>query len=233
MAILLLLFSFFVKASDLSSERYCFTSDEKALQGLSRFSAIEVPSDLVNKDRNCLVIQMLPHRRELIQRYILSTDTNVTISFSSEALTTPPCNFNIIKVKNIIDDNKEMGISNFKIQTTTSDGNESIQIQTLRDFEISVDQDEIKGSCRYITPNRYEITLEVKKLPPAIALILPSKQEGLTLKTQLQLSRGDKIEIGEVIKNLREKDFDADLDPTLKIESKSQKRIEKVFLSFQ
>jgi len=61
----------------------------------------------------------------------------------------------------------------------------------------------------------------------------PNDQETLYLKTQLQLSRGEKIEIGEVVRRLREKSHSASSAPSFGTETKGQGQIEKVFLSLQ
>ena len=215
---------------------------------MTKIRAIQVPSDIVNQEGNCIVIQMSSHRRELIQRFVLINFPDARVSFSSESIQREPCSISVSKIKNISRKEGDIHLSQFPsagVQIASAKGEDTMHIQTLKDFELTVDLDTIKGSCRHITPNRYEITLEVRKdpkplvpaeLPPGTIVVVntpPPDQETLYLKTQLQLSRGEKIEIGEVVRALRQKDHSANSQPALGAETKSQGQTEKVFLSLQ
>lgn len=247
MMIMLLLFTGLVMAEDMSSEKYCFSSSVQVAQ--KKVSAIQVPSDVVTVDENCLVIQMRPHRRELIQRYILSSIPGSTVSFSSEDLRREPCKLKVERIKKKESDSTNVGVNNQSatVSQTESSGSqiETMDIQTLKEFELTVDQSQVLGSCRYINQNRYEISLEVRKnlkpivpvvLPPGAAVVTnqaPPDQETGALRTQIQLSRGDKIDLGGMIKNTNSKGRIVDIKPEFKLETTDQEASEKVFLSLQ
>lgn len=249
MLITLLLFSTLAMAEDMSSEKYCFSDVNQSMSAKHKLTAIQVPSDVVTSDDNCLVVQMRPHRRELIQRFILSSFPGSSVSFSSEDVQREPCRLKVEKQKIKSADDLNIGINqqSGSITKTDSLGNasETMQIQTIKDFELSVDQDEIKGTCRYINSNRYEISLTVRKnprpivpveLPPGTIVVLnqpPADQETMVLHTQVQLSRGEKIDIGGVVKNLKNKNNTIDIKPDLKHEALDQTSTEKVWLSLQ
>lgn len=249
MLITLLLFSSLAMAEDMASEKYCFSSAGKSLSAKHKLTAIQVPSDVVTSDDNCLVVQMRPHRRELIQRFVLSSFPEASVSFSSEDVRREPCRLKVEKQKVKTGDDLNIGVNQQGgiITKTDSIGNtsETMQIQTLKDFELSVDQDEIKGSCRFINSNRYEISLTVRKnpkpivptaLPPGTIVVLnqpPADQETMVLHTQLQLSRGEKIDIGGVVKDLEYKNKSVTIKPDLKHETLGQSSSEKVWLSLQ
>lgn len=244
---MLLLFSGLVFAEDMSSEKYCFNSSPQAAH--KKISAILVPSDVVTVDENCLVIQMRPHRRELIQKYVLSSIPGASVSFSSEDLRREPCKLKVEKIKKKTAVNTDVGLNNQIPSVSRTDSlsteNETMDIQTLKDFELSVDQSQIKGTCRYINQNRYEISLEVRKnpkpivpvnLPPGTIVVLnqpPPDQQTSVLQTQIQLSRGERIDLGGVIKNTTGKGHNVDINPSLNIETSDQDSTEKVFLSLQ
>lgn len=247
MFIMLLLFSTLSFAEDMASEKYCFSVSPLVAQ--KKFSGIQVPSDVVTIDENCLVIQMRPHRRELIQRYMLSSIPGARVAFSSEDLQREPCKLKVEKVKSKNKDtiNVDLNQQSGSISQTESTGsaNETMDIQTLKDFELTVDQDQVKGTCRYINQNRYEIALEVRKnikpivpvaLPPGTIVVMnqpPPDQETGILQTQIQLSRGERIELGGVIKKANGKDRTVDIKPEFNIETSDQNSSEKVFLSLQ
>lgn len=244
---MLLLFSTLSFAEDMASEKYCFSVSPLVAQ--KKFSGIQVPSDVVTIDENCLVIQMRPHRRELIQRYMLSSIPGARVAFSSEDLQREPCKLKVEKVKSKNKDtiNVDLNQQSGSISQTESTGsaNETMDIQTLKDFELTVDQDQVKGTCRYINQNRYEIALEVRKnikpivpvaLPPGTIVVMnqpPPDQETGILQTQIQLSRGERIELGGVIKKANGKDRTVDIKPEFNIETSDQNSSEKVFLSLQ
>lgn len=243
---MLLLFSFHASANDIASEKYCFSSPAESSLAKDKFRAVQVPSDQLTIDGRCFIIQMNGHRHELVQRFIRSSFPHVAITFSSENLRHEPCKLKVEKEKSKQGDSFEVGINQgATINQTESNGSgtDIMKIQTLKEFNLRVDQDEIKGSCRFINPNRYEIKFEVRKnpqqivptiVPPGTIVELnetPPDQETSTLMTTIQLNRGEKIEVGSTVKNLRDKGHDVSIQPNLKMETASQISSEKVFLS--
>lgn len=248
MWILLLFFTSTAFSLDMSSEKYCFSSNRQAQIAQHKVSMIQLPSDVIRIDGQCLVVQMESHRRELIQRYILMTFPEAVIAFSSEDVRREPCRLKVEKEKIKSADELNAGLNySSGISTTASNSvsKETMEIVTLKEFELTVDQDQIKGACRYINPNRYEVTIEVRKnprplvpqaLPPGSIVVVqgtPPDQEASLLSTQIQLSRGDRVNIGEVVKNLKDKSASVDVRPEVKIETHHQSSTEIVFLSLQ
>lgn len=238
MIIMLLLFSFLSQAEDMSSEKYCFATKQHSLSAAQKFKAIQVSSDMVTVDDQCLIIQMRPHRREIIQRYLLSTFPGAYVAFSSENSRRDPCQLKVEKEKVKEADNLEIGNRNNIVINKTNQNtlsSETMQIQTLKDFELTVDQDQIKGSCRYLNADRYEISIEVRRNPklPLINTQPAEDQETMTLQTQLQLTRGERIELGSVVRNLRDKNHQVDITPNIEMNRSNQKVSESVFLSIQ
>lgn len=246
----LLLFINLVFAEDLAIERYCFPSSQKMSDVAQRLQIILVPSDKIERDGNCFSVSMRPHRRELIQSYTRNLDPQVQISFSSAQTRTEHCKLKVEKVKSL--DKNQMdanisGASNVLSTQTTRETKETTSIQTLKNFEMTINQDVIKGECRFITPIRYEISLEVRKDPkplmpglPAGSIVIlthpvtPPDQETSLLKTTLQLAQGQRIEIGSVVRDLREKQHKVDASsPQLEAKKVDGEEREKVFLSLE
>ena len=242
------LFIVSVFAQDNSFERYCYSSASEMRSSHVKAKAIFVPSDQVSEDGNCLVIQMRPHRRELIQSYLRNINPNVSISFSSADIRREPCKLKVEKVSEVTLKKTTGGIDEFgaavSTQETKSNNLETMQITTLNDFELMVNYESIKGVCRYITATRYEISLEVKKdpkplLPPTspgtIVVVnskeLPPPQSTSKLQTTLQLNQGDRIEIGSIVKDLREKSGSINLPVEAQGTNQDGANLEKVFLT--
>lgn len=246
---LLLLFPIMVAAEDMASEKYCFSSLLATQTAQKKFSGIQVGSDVVTIDDNCLVIQMMPHRRELIQRYILSSVPGATLAFSSADVRRELCKLKVEKIKNENKSSLNGGINEVNASASqtdsTSEATEVMQIDTLNEFKLSYNQDEIVGNCRHITPDRYEIKIEVRKNPkPILPVNLPlgsvvvinqppPDQKTMVLQTELQLTRGERIEVGDLIQKVNHKDRSISINPTLTVENQQQVASEKVFLSLQ
>src|SRR5690606_15015477 len=106
-------------------------------------------------------------------------------------------------------------------------------IQTLDSFELTVNQDVVKGNCRFITPERYEVSLEVRKDPkPQISpWIRKEDEETSLLQTTLQLTKGSRVEVSSVIKELKDKNGRVEISKGAVLKKDSEKQTEKVFLS--
>lgn len=238
MMILLLIFSALLKAEDLSTEKYCFPSLTQMESAKRSFQSIQVPSDEIRVDDKCLTIMMKPHRFELIHKYMTSSFPNASISFSTENIKREPCNLKVEKIKTKsgqdLNATTDQGV-NLELTESSSTASEVGQIQTLKEFELIYDQNQIKGTCRYINSDRYEISLEVRKNPSVTLLksSSPPDQETMILTTQVQLNRGEKIEIGSVIRDSKNKKQSVDIGQSAEINKGEQASNEKVFLSIQ
>ncbi len=239
---------------DIAIEEYCFSSTDRMTQVLHRLKFILVPSDEIQKTERCATIKSSPHRRELIQGYLRKLEPEVQINFSSAEIKRDPCRLKVERIKNLknettaVDGNLQInGVSvAASNQLKSQESTEVMSIQTLQDFELNVQQNVIKGTCKALTPGRYEISLEVRKdapnlypqLPPGTIinqanLPLPKNQETSKLMTTLQLSTGQKIEIGRLIKDLKEKNKGIDLASGVEANQMRDESSEQVFISLE
>lgn len=234
---------------DLASEGYCFSSPLQARSAHEKFKIIQVPSDRVSYDENCLTIQMRPHRREIVQRYLLASFPTMQVTFSSAERRRDPCKLKVEK-KKVVGTENLSGDANpreLKLEKKSSrrEVTDTMIIETLNEFQFTVDQNEIQGNCRYIKPDLYEIKLTVKKnpkplvpagLPPGAIIhqpVPPAPDETMALTTELQLSRGQKISIGDVMKEIENKSHQIDSTPSAEVDASGEIKAEKVFLSLE
>jgi hypothetical protein len=234
-------------ADDFSVEEFCFSSPNHMESTLSKAKLILVPSDEISRNGPCVSIKARSHRRDLVQSYIRNLDPNVRVQFSTAELRRSLCELKVEKIRNLNSTNTEVTINNSGTVSTTkneSESKETSEIKTTGAFELTVNQDVIIGKCTYVTANRYDIELEVRKDPkplipgvaPGTTVILtnpmpPPDQQTSKLVTTLQLSSGQRVEIGSVVKDLRDKKTQADISPELSHESRDGMSQEKVFLS--
>lgn len=248
MILWLLLYTLPALAQDPVIEEYCFSSPLQMKTHSSRLKFILVPSDKLEESQSCLTISTAPHRRELIQNYVRKLDPTVKIGFSSVEIKREPCHIEVTKEKQKLRDEKNASVSLQVISADASDSGhkerEVMTIQTLKDFELTVNFKTIKGECRVINPNRYEIKIMVKKeatpltppVPPGTVIIVPQAQipptqETSYLESTLQLNRGERIELGSVVSNMKQDDKKIDVSAEATLEISNNQSTEKTFLS--
>jgi hypothetical protein len=248
---LLLYTQFALAQDDPAIEEYCFSSVGKMKEVSARLKFILVPADKTQEDQNCFTVSTPVHRRELIQNYIRRLEPAVQIGFSSAEIRRPPCNIRVEKIKTRTQQSIGGGLSTGLIPSAgtnqaTGESKDVTTIQTLKEFELTVNQDVVKGECRAINPSRYEISLEVRKdaipllppIPPGTIVVVPDAQipkvqETSRLQTTLQLNSGQRIEIGSVVKNLKDDASSLDINSGAAIEKTTGTQHEKVFLSIE
>jgi len=250
MILWLLLYSLIALAqNDSAIDEYCFSSVPRMKQVSSKLKFILVPADKTQEDKNCLTVNTPSHRKELIQNYIKRLDPAVQIGFTSSPIRTNPCHIKVERVHTKQKDSLGGSVStnlNATIESseTLGESSEVLTIQTLKEFELTVNQDVIKGECRIINPSRYEISLEVRKdaiplippIPPGAVVVVPDSalqkvQETSRLQTTLQLNSGERLEIGSTVKKLKDDAHKIDLNTGLAVEKTDGIQNEKVFLS--
>lgn len=233
---------------DLAVETYCFDSASSRTRAETKLSSIFVNSDKLQSENNCLTIQMRPHRRELLQNFARNIDPGMTVTFSSAEIRREPCKLQVEKIRNNRKNDTRVVVTNFPAATTsqvTDTSKDVMQIQTLDKFSFTVSQDAIEGNCRYITQDRYEITINARRdprpivppnLPPGSIVVIPTPpvdQKTLNVSTSLQLNRGDRIEIGGIVRELRNKEQGVDLNKGAQVGDAEVSEDEKVFLTLQ
>ena len=238
----------FAADDELAVETYCFSSELVRARVEKKMANMFVPSDKVEAEKNCMTIQMRPHRRELLQNYTRSIDPDMNVTFSSAEVRRPPCLLQVEKIRSLKNKITSMGISQLP-EASESQTNETskdvMQIQTLDKFSMTVSQDAIEGNCRFINKDLYEITISARRdpkpLPPPNLMVNgmvvvqtpPPDQKTISVSTNLQLTRGSKVEVGSIVRDLQKKDRDVNIKPEAQLENVEQQEDEKVFLSFQ
>lgn len=252
MIIWLVLITLSAFSQDQAIEEYCFSTPSRMKEVQRRLRFILVPIDQVQENNNCFTVNTAPHRRELIQSYVHKLEPSVQISYSSAAIRRDPCRIKVEKVRTLNQQTAGIDVAfenagidlNASSAVTSGAGSDVTTIQTIRDFELTVNQDVVKGECRAINPNRYEISLEVRKdarplVPPVAAgtvLVvteaqIPKDQETSRLQTSLQLNRGERMEIGSVVKNLKNGSGQVEIGQGAQAHNRQNTQSEKIFIS--
>ena len=158
------------------------------------------------------------------------------------------CHLKVEKIKNKKSDQTSLSATqDLKAATSSTQQQESetMIIQTINDFEITVDQKQVKGRCRFITKNLYEIKITVNQNPrpivppnvPQGTIVVinspPLEQETSSISSEIQLNRGQRIELGSFLKKTNRQNKDVSLNPDLRFDQSNNLGEEKVYLSLE
>jgi hypothetical protein len=227
-------------------ENYCFNSQSQMKKVKAQLKFILVPVDRIQETQNCFTVITSEYRRELLQQFVKRIDPSVVLDLSSAEIKREPCSLKITKLKSGNQESLQVSLNPQSYQTEKA-STDVMTIQTLKEFEISVNQNIVKGECRAINSSRYEIALEIRHDPlpsspplPSGAVVeltqgqTPKDQETSQLKTVVQLNRGEKLELGSIFKNLNNQANKIDLQSTsLEMKKSDNAENEKVFLSIE
>jgi hypothetical protein len=249
MLLWLLLYTQVLLAQDQSVEEYCFSSIPKMKEVSARLKFILVPVDKTQEDKNCFTVSTPQHRRELIQHYVKRLEPSVNVGFSSAEIRTEPCRIKVEKIRLNSKQGTNAGLSpeqaiSLQADQSSESARDVTKIQTLKEFELTVNQEVVKGECRVINSIRYEITLEIRRDPLPLApplspgMIIPisgtqktKTQETSKLQTTIQLNAGETIEVGSVVKTLTDQVSKVDVNSGATIDQMNVKQNEKILLS--
>jgi hypothetical protein len=249
MLLWLLLYTQVLLAQDQSVEEYCFSSIPKMKEVSARLKFILVPVDKTQEDKNCFTVITPRHRRELIQQYVKRLEPSVNVGFSSAEIKTEPCRIKVEKIRL----NSKQGVNaglfpeqpiSLQADQSSESAKDVTTIQTIKEFELTVNQDVVKGECRVINSIRYEISLEIRRDPQPLTPPVPTgttvpsmetqkikTQETSSLQTTIQLNAGETIEMGSVVKNLKDQATKIDIQSGASANQMNVLQNEKIFLS--
>lgn len=236
-------------AQEMVVETYCFQSEQEALKARESAKYMMLPSDRTEPKESCFSVFTHESRRELIQKYLLNSFPKMRVDYSSSETTSKDdCQLLVEKVK--IENKESIFLQSGKnpqgrVRESTKSTREVSQLRVMSGapFELKVDEQEISGKCRYITPSRYEITFTMRFVPkpivpemaPGTTVVInnPSQikhQTGTNLATTVQMNKGEKLEIGNIVKDLTNEAAHASLIPKIQIDKSKGEAQEKIYL---
>jgi len=237
------LLSRLVFAQDLAIQEYCFDSTQRLADITKRMKIVLLPSDQMRTDGTCLTVRSSEHRRELIEKYLLHLAPEARITFSSAPPTKNLCSIQLERITEQKDSTQEAAINSDKLTLQASAKNnqqtETSQIKTIDVFEFIYEQKQFKGKCRYINANLYELDFEIKNVPiPPVVTYGNSNQlapqppsSAIQAKMAVKLARGERVEVGQVLKNLKEQENTINSSPSFEAQKTKRFKTEILYLS--
>ena len=243
--VLTLLFIFFlfqVSAQDIVVETYCFSSVGESLKAQQSAKYLMLPADKIENKEICFSLFTTESRRELIQKYLFNSFPQMRIDYSSaENTKDETCELIVEKIKK--SNGSDFGLTRFEQKNKDSREISQLKVMSGAPFELSVNEQKLTGNCRYITPTRYEINFSMKFIPkpiiPAVpegAIVVinnptpPEPQTGTNLTTIVQVNKGERIELGSIVRDLTDKGHAVSLVPFIDINRMEGQSSEQIFL---
>lgn len=250
--LLLLIITTSTYAQNIVVEKYCFNSTAESIKAQDLAKNLLLGSDKIAAEDECFSLFVDPNRRELIQKYIRNSYPQMSVGFSSvESTSQDMCGINVEKIKTVSNTQTKARIealSGASIGTNSSTSTENSQIRVMSNapFELFVDEERIQGKCKFVSPSRYEIEFAmifvprpvIPTVPENTAVIIatpvqPPPTQGTSLTTVIQLNRGEKLEIGSIVKDLTNQASKADLLPSLSLGKNRETSQERIYLNIE
>jgi len=247
--VLILFITTHTYAQNIVVENYCFSSTAESLKAQASSKYLMLPADSIEAKGECFSLFTTETRRELIQRYLRNNYPQLTVTFSSaERSADEMCSLKVEKIKNSNSTQTNAQVKTFgsvNVGNSSSSGKEVSQIKVMSgsSFELQVDTQKISGKCRFINSSRFEIEFSMlfipkpitPPVPDGVIVVLenpplPEVQQGTSLSTTVQIGKGDRLEIGSIVKDLNEKGVQASLTPQLSYEKTEGQSTEKIYL---
>lgn len=238
MWLLLLIFNVFTFAEDQSVEKYCFQDSTEVSEASNNLVPLFLPSEEIVKQGSCLVLKVKTHRRDFIQAYVLKNFPKAQVTFSDTQTKKEPCYLKVEKIKEKESEKIKLSTPQYlkaDSSSTHQQETETMNIQTINYFELSVDQKQVSGYCRFITKNLYEIKITFNQNPkPSISTTLPPPNQNTnSISTEVQLNRGQRLEIGSLIKKAIINSKDISIKPYVNSDQSHELDKEKIYISLE
>lgn len=208
--------------ADRQIESLCFPSNaesSKAAQDLAFILVKDVDSIL--QDDACLNIAFDSSRRELFNRWVRQKYPNAKTTFSSEPTEVKRCEIKVQKITQKIETTNSAKVrKSFSVSQNSGNTSQTevqkIVVSSGNHASLFVDQTLLKIFCQYKTQNNYQLKFEmvfVPRVPPPIiappgTIVIappPPDQSGTSITTEIDITRGQVINIGQIVKDLNSK----------------------------
>lgn len=216
--------------SSTQIEKFCLASSEEALNAQKQIEFILIKNqDKTLLEGKCLTLAMANERVELVKRWVRTHYPHVQLSFSSSEPSQNECRLKFKKYKNAQTDSQGIELNQQRVTIQSGSQMEKAQdIRLVRTLEgkkavLELDRFRLTFTCHYHNSSSYTLELkgETIPLPPRLTTIVnaygvtttqQNETEILeTIETTLSIRKNEDINIGQIFKNLDNKNKDINL----------------------
>jgi len=240
--------------AERSLERLCFPSATEAQKGQVIVQQILAKGlDEVNLEANCLNVMIEANRVELLDRWVATRLPLARKTFSAANAPRQECDMLVTKISQKSEQNKKLGIrKNGFIVSVDNGENENREESFLKllsggTAKLKVDESELEITC-VAKGSNYHLKFALlfvprplippnTNLPPGSVIVVnappPPDTSGSSIQTEIEVQRGQEINLGEITRDLRQKQKEISITPSAEMNSTTGKETTRWMLKIR
>ncbi|MBY0515619.1 MAG: hypothetical protein K2P81_01835 [Bacteriovoracaceae bacterium] len=221
-----------------SLERLCFNSSSEAQRAIPILNVILIKGqDAIDPEGKCLNVSVDSSRIEVFQRWVKTRLPEAYYHFSAASAPVEMCDIVVTKQSQKNQQDQNINVNTKGFGAVITEGNNSgkeesfIKVSSGKSAELRVDQDDLTLTCVKKNNSRYLITVALRFIPPTppqappgsiiVMQAPPPDQSGTSISTEIEVSVGQDVNIGQVVKDLKSKQTQVNLPESAELSQKS------------
>lgn len=240
--------------AERSLERLCFPSALEAQRGQAIIQQILAKGlDEATLEANCLNVMIEANRVELLDRWVATRLPLARKTFSAANAPRQECDMLVTKISQKSEQNKQLGVrQNGFIVSVDNGENENREENFLKVLsggtaKLKVDESELEITCiakgssyllkfaQLFVPR--PLVPPNTNLPPGSVIVVnappPPDTSGSSLQTEVEVQKGQEINLGQITRDLRNKQKDLDISPSANMNSTTGKETTRWMLKIR
>lgn len=225
-----------------SLERLCFPSVMEAQKGQAIIQQILAKAvDVATLEANCVNVMIDENRVELLDRWVATRLPLAKKTFSASSAPRPECDLLVTKISKKDQQNKQAGVrkNGFIVSVDTGDNENReenfIKVLSGGTAKLKVDESELEITC-VVKGSNYHLKFAMlfvprplippnTQLPPGSVIVInappPPDTSGSSLQTEVEVQKGQEINLGQITRDLRNKQKELDISPSANLNTTS------------
>lgn len=228
--------------AERSLERFCFPSTIEAQKGHAIIQQILAKGvDEATLEASCVNVLIDQNRVELLDRWVATRLPQARKTFSASSAPRPECDMLVTKISKKDETNKQAGVRNNGFIVSVDSGeNENreenfIKVLSGGTAKLKVDESELEITC-VVKGSSYHLKFAMlyvprplippnTQLPPGSVIVVnappPPDKSGSSLQTEVEVQKGQEINLGQITRDLRNNQKELDISPSAQMNSKA------------
>jgi hypothetical protein len=208
-----------VAMAETMLERLCFASAQEAQHAIPILATVLIKGqDEISAEGACLNVKVEERRSDMFQRWVSLRLPHARWDFSTSNAPPRTCEIQVSK-RQTKDQTSEtiQGSPNSISLEARREEQTTAEVSTLnllsgKSGMLMVENRQIDLTCTWRASGKYQIRITLKPLPPPVTLTPPPPTKNETgLSTELEVSAGQEVALGEIVEDLAGKEIALDL----------------------
>jgi hypothetical protein len=236
--LLSMILSLFKAHATPSLERLCFNSPNEAQRAIPILNVVLIKEqDAIDPEGRCLNVTVDTARLEIFQRWVKTRLPEAYYHFSTSSAPVDMCDIVVIKQTQKTQQNQNANVNTKSFGAVITEGESNgteesfIKVSSGKSAELRVDREDLTLTCVKQSYSRYLITVALKfipltppPVPPGSVIVVqspPPDQSGTSISTEVEVSAGQEVNIGQIVRDLKSKQSQVNLPESAEISQKA------------